>query len=258
MHLGDGFNFLAVLVENDLSSHGHEVNILLIFFLQFIFIQAHAQDQKKSILPCEETNIPHYTAYKISDTVVPDGKLEEKCWRNIERSTRFKDLVSGDSTHLDTRAAVCWDEQNLYVGFWVEEPYLQARHTKRDAPIYEDNDVELFIAGKDGYYEFEINSFGTIYEVMFFWMDAYEKNNYHKMPAFRKDVPGARIFNGVGYRHPSGKRIGFWQWDMPGLKSGVHFDGTMNDDNDKDKGWTVEIAETRGRVGVEDPNGHLA
>jgi len=37
--------------------------------------------------------------------------------------------------------------------------------TERDSPIYKNNDVELFIAGKHSYYEFEINAFNTIYEV---------------------------------------------------------------------------------------------
>jgi hypothetical protein len=56
----------------------------------------------------------------------------------------------------DTYAAVLWDDDNLYVGFWVEEPLVVATLTERDSPIYEDNDVELFIAGRDAYYEFEI------------------------------------------------------------------------------------------------------
>jgi hypothetical protein len=36
--------------------------------------------------------------------------------------------------------------------------------------------------------------------------------------------------------------MGFWNWDMPGLQSAVHVDGTINNEEDKDKGWTVEIA----------------
>ena len=56
-----------------------------------------------------------------------------------------------------------WDAASLYVGYWVEEPFVEATRTERDAPIYTNNDVELFIAGRDAYYEFEINAFGTIY-----------------------------------------------------------------------------------------------
>ena len=94
----------------------------------------------------------------------------------------------------------------------------------------------------DGYYEFEINSFGTIYEVLFFWKDAFEKKDYHLRPEFNTNAKGVKPFNGVAYKHPRGRRIAFWNWDMPGLRSAVHIDGTINNNNDKDKGWTVELA----------------
>ena len=31
-------------------------------------------------------------------------------------------------------------------------------------------------------------------------------------------------------------------WDLRGLKTAVHVDGTLNDPSDTDKGWTVEMA----------------
>jgi hypothetical protein len=31
-------------------------------------------------------------------------------------------------------------------------------------------------------------------------------------------------------------------WDFPGLKAAVRVDGTLNDDSDVDRGWTVELA----------------
>jgi len=63
------------------------------------------------------------------------------------------------------------------------------------------------------------------------------------MPQFDRTKKGARPFNGVGLStHPRGKRIGFWNWDMPGLKTAVHIDGTINNSTDVDKGWTIEIA----------------
>lgn len=30
----------------------------------------------------------------------------------------------------DTRAAVLWDDEHLYVGYWVEEPYVEATLTE--------------------------------------------------------------------------------------------------------------------------------
>jgi len=227
--------------SNDTSAM-REIGLILVVLFTIAISTIHCHPNYKSRNRCREEDIPHYTAYKITDTITVDGKLDEMVWQNAPRSNRFTDLISGDSTWLDTRAAVLWDNQNLYVGYWVEEPNVTATLTERDAPIYKDNDVELFIAGQDGYYEFEINSFGTIYEVLFFWMDAYEKNGYHQLPEFKRDAPGAKVFNGVGYMHPRGSRMGFWNWDMSGLRSAVHLEGSINDERDRDKGWTVEIA----------------
>jgi hypothetical protein len=211
-------------------------------FLLTITSQLFAQPNYKSQDRCKEEDVPHYTARKISRAPAIDGKLDEDSWKNASRSTPFRDMISGADTYLNTQASVLWDDENLYVGYWVEEPNVTATLTRRDAPIYKDNDVELFIAGPDGYYEFEINSFGTIYEVLFFWMDAYEKKGYHERPEFARNVKGSKPFNGVGYRPPRGRRMGFWNWYMPGLRSAVHVNGTLNKSDDKDNGWTVEIA----------------
>ncbi len=66
---------------------------------------------------------------------------------------------------------------------------MVATLTERDSPIYKDNDVELFIAGRDAYYEFEINALATLYEALFIWEDTYEKSGYSRLPEFRRDAP---------------------------------------------------------------------
>lgn len=194
-------------------------------------------------IPCPDENIPRYKARRATTAPNIDGQLNEAVWKNAARSERFVDLIHGTPTHLDTRAAVLWDDDFLYVGYWIEEPDVRATLTERDAPIYRDNDAELFIAGRDGYYEFEINAYATIYEVLFFWEEAFQRYGYDKIPAFNRSSPQARKFNGVGFRsHPRGPRIGFWNWDYPGLRKAVYIDGTLNDNRDRDKGWMVELA----------------
>jgi hypothetical protein len=195
--------------------------------------------------PCVEEEIPHYTAHRVYKAPKIDGKLDDVTWQRAPRSPRFRDLIHGNETIHDTRAAVLWDEEYLYVAYWIEEPNVEATLTKRDALIYNDNDVEFFIAGKDAYYEFEINSFGTIYEVFFIWeqSETYKNGGFDGIPELTADQPGRRSFPGVGYQpHPRGSRIGYWKWDFPGLKSAVHVDGTINNNKDRDRGWTVELA----------------
>lgn len=193
--------------------------------------------------PWPRERIAEYSALRTRGPIAVDGRLEEADWKAVPRSPRFSDLVRGAPGIHDTRAAVLWDEANLYVAYWVEEPFVEGTLTERDSLIYTNNDVELFVAGRDAYYELEINSLGTIYEVLFVWEDAYEKSGYSRLPELGRTVDGARSFRGVGFKnHPRGPRIGFWRWDLPGLRTAVHVDGTVNDDSDRDRGWTVEIA----------------
>lgn len=193
--------------------------------------------------PWPDDRIARYTAYRAAAPLEIDGRLDEPSWQGAPRSPRFVDLMRGTPAIHDTRAAVLWDDECLYVGYWVEEPFVAASLAERDSLIYTDNDVELFIAGRDAYYEFEINALGTIYEVFFIWEEAYERGGYSAIPAFRRDQPQAQPFNGVGFTtHPRGPRIGFWNWDFPGLRSAVAIDGTLNDHTDRDRSWTVELA----------------
>ena len=193
--------------------------------------------------PWPQHAIAQYTALRVSTPPQIDGRLTESCWKLAPRSPRFSDLINGLPGIHDTRAAILWDDDNLYIGYWIEEPFVEATLTERDALIYENNDVELFVAGQDAYYEFEINAFGTIYEVFFIWEEAFERAGYHLQPQFDRTRHGVRPFDGVGFRpHPRGKRIGHWNWDFPGLRSAVHVDGTLNDRRDRDRGWTVELA----------------
>jgi hypothetical protein len=196
-----------------------------------------------SPFPWPEERIAHYTAYRTPEPLTIDGRLDKQSWQRAPRSPRFVDLITGGPTIHDTRVAVLWDDDYLYVGFWVEEPFVAAALTERDSLIWSENDVEFFIAGKDAYYEFEINALGTIYEALFLWEDAYEQGGYGKTPELSRTAPGAKPWNGVGFtNHPRGPRIGFFSWDLPGLKSAVAVDGTINDDSDRDRGWTAEIA----------------
>ncbi|NIP92155.1 MAG: polyhydroxyalkanoate depolymerase, partial [Akkermansiaceae bacterium] len=94
-----------------------------------------------------------------------------------------------------------------------------------------------------GYYELEINALGTLYEAFFVWQSDYVSGGFAADPSFRRDAKGVINFNGVGFKsHPRGRRIGFMRWDFPGLRSAVHVDGTLNDDSDRDNGWSVEFA----------------
>ncbi|MEY2408222.1 MAG: hypothetical protein QOF48_892 [Verrucomicrobiota bacterium] len=194
-----------------------------------------------SKFPCPENEVATYTAFRITEPVRIDGKLDERAWSHAPRSPRFSDILTGARARHDTHAMVVWDQQNLYVAYQIEEPLLHAKFTNHNDPIYYDNDVEFFIAGRDAYYEFEINAFNTAYEVLFVWKDAYEAGGFAGVPGLERSKLTA--FNGVGFtHHPRGGRLGNFQWTFPGKHTAVAIDGTLNNDLDRDRGWTVELA----------------
>ena len=207
--------------------------------LWLLLLIAMSTDAAPSNFPCPENEIAKYTAHRVNEPIVVDGRLDEAAWKAAPRSPRFVDIISGKAPIHSTQAAVLWDVENLYVGFWIEEPFVQAKYTNHNDPIYYDNDVEVFIAGTDAYYEFEVNAFNTVYEAFMIW-----KESYDRFKAVPELAPGKlKPFNGVGFKtHPRGERLGAFEWIFPGKKTAVAIDGTVNDHKDRDRGWTVELA----------------
>jgi hypothetical protein len=196
---------------------------------------------------CPESELAHYTCHRTSRKMRIDGRLDKPAWREAPKSPRFVDLVSGVPGLLDTRMASLWDDEALYVAFWVSEPNVQARLARRDSLVWTENDVEIFIGGEDCYYEFEINARGTVYEVFYVWQDALKKGSRFDRPEFdlcerRVDVLGGFQDAMRWGKHPRGLRWAFMDWDFPGLRTAVQIQGTLNDASDIDEGWTAEIA----------------
>jgi hypothetical protein len=196
--------------------------------------------------------IAHYDCRRASAPIAVDGNLDKPAWHAAERSPRFVDMVTGEPGFLGTEAAALWDDENLYVAFWIDEPSVRAKLTERDSLVFLENDVEVFVDGGDCYYELEINALGTVYEIFYIWQDAYrDRRTGLAGPEF--DLLGGRALSfGGDYdrdgatfwrgRHPRGLRWAFRNWDLPGLRTAVLVDGAINEPAIVDRGWTVELA----------------
>jgi hypothetical protein len=196
---------------------------------------------------CPEADLTRYICRRTARPPVIDGALDDDCWTRADRSPGFVDLVTGVPGFLETRMAAVWDDDAFHVAYWVEEPNVQARLKRRDSFIWTENDVELFIGGPDCYYEFQINALGTIYEVFYVWQDAYRSAGFASREEFdltrsTVDVLGGFQDGSRFGKHPRGRRWAFMDWDFPGLRAAVRVDGTLNDDRDIDRGWTVELS----------------
>jgi len=188
--------------------------------------------------------VAEYVCLRTPEPIEIDGRLDKDCWRRAPTSNAFVDIVTGAPAWLDTRVSLLWDYEFLYFGFQAEEPDVWGTLTERDSKIYEENDLEIFIAGENAYYEFEINALNTIYEVFWIWKDAHHPGgpNWGRRE-FDPATERTMVLDGVGgHVHPRGERWGFLEWDMPGLRHAVHVDGTLNQRDQIDRGWSAEIA----------------
>ena len=155
-----------------------------------------------------------YTAFKVLDSLIVDGLDTEKSWQNAEWSDVFIDIEGGKKANYTTRVKMLWDAKYLYFFTKLEEPHIWGDITKRDAVIFYNNDFEIFIDPKGtthNYMELEVNVLNTVWDLLL--TKTYSQG-------------GAAINN----------------WDIKGLKSAIHINGTLNNSSDTDKSWTVEIA----------------
>ena len=162
---------------------------------------------------------PHprgYVASRASAAPAIDGRLDDPAWQRAAWTDLFVD-IEGDARpkpRFDTRVKMLWDDAFFYIGADLTEPHLWATLREHDSVIFRDHDFEVFIdpnGDNHEYYEFEINALGTFWDLL--------------LPKPYKD---------------DGKAVN--AWEIPGLKSAVRLNGTLNDPGDTDRGWSVELA----------------
>lgn len=157
-----------------------------------------------------------YLARRAAGPIQVDGTLDEPAWRMVPWTEAFID-IEGSSRPLPpllTRAKVLWNEEALWIGAELQETHVWGTLTDRDAVIYLDDDFEVFL-DPDGdthaYYELEINALGTEWDLFL-------------VRPYRDGGPAIHA------------------WDIPGLQTAVSVQGTLNQPDDTDLGWSIEIA----------------
>ena len=157
--------------------------------------------------------------YRCLHTATPpafDGELEGGAWASAAWTREFCD-IEGDQRprpYFRTRVKMLWDDEHLYVACAMEESDLWATYDRRDMIVFHENDFEVFIdpdGDQNEYYEIEINVLGTIFDLFL-----------HR--PYRRGGPAEH------------------GWDSEGLRWAIHADGTINDPEDRDRGWVVEMA----------------
>jgi hypothetical protein len=156
----------------------------------------------------------HYIVAKTTNTIVIDGNADEASWNSIKYTDKFIDIEGVKTPKYDTKVKMLWDDSFLYVYAELKEPHIWGNLKQRDTIIYFNNDFEVFLdpAGNGiGYGEIEVNALNTVW-------DLYLNKPYR--------IGGKANF----------------EWNLNDLKSAVQVHGTLNNPDDIDSHWAVEMA----------------
>ena len=158
----------------------------------------------------------HYDCPRTAAPIQVDGLLNDAAWQKAPWTDFFVDIQGEGhpAPRFKTRVKMLWDDNYFYVAAELEEPNVWGTLTKHDSVIFHDNDFEVFLnptGDTNKYFEFELNALNTGWDLF--------------LP--KPYLKGGKADNG---------------WEIPGLLTAVHVDGTLNNPGDTDKGWTIEIA----------------
>lgn len=143
-----------------------------------------------------------------------DGKLDDAAWAKAKPiAIAFEGAKANPAAAATAR--VLWDQRYLYIGFSVPDNNIIAPDLPRDGPVYMYDCVEVFLCPD--------TRFRTYWEL--------------------NVSPTSGLFDNLMYKYPDR-----WGDDahpdetMEGLQIGHVFDGTPNNENDRDNGYSIELA----------------
>lgn len=181
-------------------------------------------------------DVPVMNVVKLAagEKIVVDGKGDEKAWEGAASTGPFVDVGTGrpnTSFPINGSAKLAWDDEHLYALIEVKDPDIVGYFTDKASqpkdwtvtgqPMTWTKHTSEIMIDPDGdgdnvdYYEIQVNP----------------QNKVFKSRFDRKNVP---------VTEPQGP-FGHEDWD-PKMKTAVTVKGTIDKHDDKDEGYTVEIA----------------
>jgi hypothetical protein len=170
------------------------------------------------LMQCAEKQGSDHTIEAIftSESPTIDGKEDEAIWQQATPIFLIENRSGNEvqKSELQTLVKACYDDSTLYFLFECKDPDIWADFTQRDEYLWNEEVVEVFIDVDDvpeTYVEIEVSPANIIFD------------SYIVDPE-NIDLPATASF------------------DLPGLKTGVNVKGTLNQREDVDNSWTVEMA----------------
>jgi len=140
--------------------------VILLISVAALFCRAGA-------LLAADTNPLKYTCCRTEKPVVLDALLDDQVWK---KAAPMKDwTICVDNKRLyqpvsfATTAWMCWDTDNLYLGWECADPDIKGKRTKKDEDVWEDDAFEIYIDpdgdGKN-YVEIEISPLNNCLDLL--------------------------------------------------------------------------------------------
>jgi len=177
------------------------------FLIYFMFLGPAAD--KYTELP-NVGPLPEYVVESVKEKMTVDGQLSEPGWSKATPITLIFPWDFQTGKKQKTTVKMVRTEDTLYVGYEAEDTDITALFENRDDPTYKDDCVEIFIKPNqetDSYFGMEMNARGVLYDYFY---------------PFPKGLDKDLNFEGVQ------------------LKTTLR--GTLNQRNDRDTGWILEVA----------------
>ncbi|MDE2755112.1 MAG: carbohydrate-binding family 9-like protein [Acidobacteriota bacterium] len=159
--------------------------------------------------PAEADPIP---CYLTGDPIEIDGRPDEAAWEQAPEIPLRFDGVGNPVSPTRASARFLWDGKELFVAMTAQDRDVGSTLTGRDARLWEEDVLELFIKPLESsplYYEFEFSPSNQIFDAYFV-------------------KRGAPLDEATA-------------WNS-GLRVAVAVDGTLNNPEDDDRGWSLELA----------------
>ena len=174
--------------------------------------------------------LPAVSATRLAEgeAITIDGKLDEPAWARARPTPKWTSSDGKNRPVPKTTARLAWTPTHLYIGVESDDNDVWSTFTDRDSNTWEQEVIEVFIdadGDKKDYLELQVSPANVVFDARF------ERH--------RSDLAKARA------------------WNMAGFESAARVDGSLNQRDDTDRGWTVEMAIPVAQVpGAKSPIAH--
>ena len=103
---------------------------------------------------------------RISERLTIDGEWNKPGWKHMDSITILNENGWKSDFSPITKVKLCYDENNLYIIYRVEDKYIYCNTRDFNGPVWEDSCVEFFFSpnpdASNNYFNLEINCCGTV------------------------------------------------------------------------------------------------